>query len=102
MQFDSDQTDLVEIYGNPLSHRNSAVGICIIAAFLVPEPSNAFDQIRAWTGYCIYEFQNLPALANASLVFKVPPSVACECIAPRMAAQTTEKTTARGRQPLAA
>lgn len=51
--------------------------------------SKAFDTTKAWNGYCIHQFQRIPELANASAIFRVPPSVACECIAPRMAAQTT-------------
>jgi hypothetical protein len=60
---------------------------------LAPPPCFAFDQVKGWTGYCMFEFQHIPSLMNASMAFKVPPSVACECVAPGMAAQTTPADT---------
>lgn len=55
------------------------------------QPARAFDTIAGWTGYCTYEFQHIPELANASAIFRVPISTVCECVAPRMSALTTDQ-----------
>jgi hypothetical protein len=69
-------------------------GLIVVGLVLMPPPAFALDPVKGWTGYCMYEFQHLPALMNASVVFKVAPSVACECVAPGMAAQTAPADTA--------
>jgi hypothetical protein len=50
----------------------------------------AFDTVAASRGYCMYEFEHIPEMMNASMVFGVPPSVVCECVAPQLARQTAD------------
>jgi hypothetical protein len=64
-------------------------GLIVVGLVLMPPPAFALDPVKGWTGYCMYQFQHIPELMNASMLFKVPPSVACECVAPGMAVQTT-------------
>jgi hypothetical protein len=85
-----------------MRRRVAAIGLLLVP-LLAPERAAAFDEVKGWTGYCLAEFRNEPAVANASLVFGVPPILACDCIAPRMARQTTpadhDFIVATGRMP---